>query len=619
MVPYTNALFRTTIDVRLLIVCFKRVPVLRDHAISGGSCPEGLRSNLTSTIPTMAVCPEPSKADVGHQTFELDITTDAIPACSERDIAPPKDGTVDATAAVPEQDNASPKDVRFWMIFLSVSLSSFLSALDTSILSPALQTIATALHSQELYVWAVNAFLVACTVTSLICAHISDLFGRRSVMITSIMLFAIGSAFCGAAPSTAMLIAGRAIQGIGSGGILTMSTLIMCDIVPMRERALYGGLLQLAWTVATLIGPLVGGAFTQRISWRWIFWINLPASAIALLAIIKFLRVEYPYQGTVRQRLACIDWYGGSLLTGSTISVLLGISWAGSRYEWSSWPVLLPLLLGFLGIVGFVVLEAVKKKVEYALMPLRIFANRTSATIFVLILLHAMLLYWLIYFISVYCQGVLMVSPLRYAVLGLPTSILTAPAGLFAGVIVAKTGKYRLFHFAGFGLIAIGLGLLLLLDANSPISYLLGFQVPLALGFGVFFTSCLPAALAGLAEDDVAVAVGFATSTRNFGYMLGVAIASAVFDNRVETMLGSIPDTYLKQELSHGQAYSKANKAFMDSLRGTPRLLAVAQDVFVVSLRRVWEVALAFAAVAFLLCFILEHIETFLLDFTVDF
>ncbi|KJX95893.1 major facilitator superfamily protein [Zymoseptoria brevis] len=543
-----------------------------------------------------------------QQTFGLDMTKNASTKSSKPDTSPVEDATTDNATASPEQDNTPPKDIRFWMIIFSICLSSFLSALDTSILSPALQTIASALHSRDLFVWAVNAFLVTCTITSLVSAHISDLFGRRSVMMTSIMLFAIGSAVCGAAPSTAVLILGRAIQGIGSGGILTMSNLITCDIVPLRERSLYGGLLNLAWTVATLIGPLIGGAFTQHISWRWMFWINLPASAIALAIVAMFLRLEYPDQGTVRQRLACIDWYGSFLLTGSTCSMLLAISWAGSQYDWSSWPVLLPLLLGVLGVIGFVVLEAAMKTRDYALMPLRIFANRTSATIFALTFLHAMLIYWVIYFISVYCQGVLMVSPIRYAVLGLPTSILTAPAGVFAGVIVAKTGEYRLFHFAGFGLVMIGLGLYLLLDADSPYGYVVGFQIPLALGFGVFLTSSLPAALASLAEDDVAVAVGFATSTRTFGYMWGIAIASAVFEHRVETILSGSSDDVLKQALLHGQAYPNANKAFMSSLRGTPEVLTAVKDVYVASLRLVWQVALAFAALALLLCFLVRSL-----------
>lgn len=185
----------------------------------------------------MATWPKANNADVEHQTFELEVGTNASPEC-------------------PEQDHAPAKDTRFWMIIFSISLSSFLSALDTTILSPALATIASELHSRELFVWAVNAFLVACTVTCLISAHVSDLFGRRPVMITSIFLFAIGSAFCGAAPSTAILLVGRAIQGMGSGGVLTMSSLIMCDIVAVRERGLYNGLINVAWTVrATPPGP----------------------------------------------------------------------------------------------------------------------------------------------------------------------------------------------------------------------------------------------------------------------------------------------------------------------------------------------------------------------------
>lgn len=190
-------------------------------------------------MPTMAKAPM-------HQTFELVITRTASTISSP---SPVIHAATDDAPASPEQDHAPPKDIRFWMIIFSICLSSFLSALDTSILSPALQTIASALHSRDLFVWAVNAFLVTCTITSLVSAHISDLFGRRSVMMTSIMLFAIGSAVCGAAPSTAVLILGRAVQGIGSGGILTMSNLITCDIVPLRERSLYNGFLNLAWTV----------------------------------------------------------------------------------------------------------------------------------------------------------------------------------------------------------------------------------------------------------------------------------------------------------------------------------------------------------------------------------
>lgn len=502
---------------------------------------------------------------------------------------------------------APPKPLRFWLVFLAIGLTTFLAALDTSIISTALPSIAADLGAQELYVWVVNAYLLASTVSSAVCGQAANLFGRRSMTAGAVVLFAVGSAVAGAAHSTAMLLGGRAVQGVGGGGIVTMSEVVVCDLVSLRERGLYAGIIGAVWAVAAVVGPIIGGGFAQHISWRWIFYINLPIGGAALLLIVPLLRLRNPHREVpLGERVRRVDWGGNTMLTLAVSAILLALTWAGTTHAWASWRTIVPLGLGVVGLAAFLGFEATRWAPEPT-MPVRLFANRSAAALFALSFVHSMLLFWVCYFLPVYFQAVREASPARSAVMLFPIATTTAPAGILAGALITKTGRYRAWHFGGFVLMTVACGLFTRLDEHSGPGRWTGFQILFGVGTGVVFTSTLPPILACLDEGDVATATATWTFLRNFGSVWGTAIPAAVFNTRANRMAAQdIADAQAQALLVHGGAYERATKAFVTRFHARPLLFAAVQRLYVVSLKEVWRVSIAFSGMGLLLAFLVR-------------
>ncbi|KAL6232482.1 hypothetical protein BDW75DRAFT_247150 [Aspergillus navahoensis] len=484
---------------------------------------------------------------------------------------------------------------RFAIIFCTLCVTAFLSALDTSIISTALPTIAADLNSETLYVWTINSYLLASTAVQPLFGQAANIFGRRSLTLLSVALFALGSGVAGGASNTAMLIAGRTVQGVGGGGINTMVEIVVCDLVSLRERGKYVGLIGSMWAIGSVVGPILGGALAQHVSWRWIFYINLPLAGVALALLIPFLRLRYQREGNLLDRLRRVDYVGNAILILAVVAILLALTWGGTLHAWSSWRTLVPLILGFIGLIAFLIYEATPA-VKEPTMPMRLFANRTSSATFVMSFVHGLLLYWVCYFLPVYFQAVLDASPTRSGIMLFPIATTTAPFGVLAGILITVTGHYRVFHFAGFALMAVGCGLFTLLDDQSSTGDWVGFQILFGVGAGFLFTSCLPAILAALPESEVATATATWTFLRSFGSIWGTAIPSAVFNSRVNSMLHTIPNEATRAWLVNGGAYEHATKAFLRGYRSSPEWPAIL-NVYLDSLKLVWYVSIAFAGI----------------------
>ncbi|KAI8716446.1 hypothetical protein NCS52_00938500 [Fusarium sp. LHS14.1] len=508
----------------------------------------------------------------------------------------------------PESEPAAPKKgARFWLVFIAIALTTFLAALDTSIISTALPTITSDLGSNSLYVWIVDSYLLASTATIPIFAQAANIYGRRSLTLIAVSLFTLGSGLCGGAHNTAMMIGGRSVQGIGGGGILTMSEIVVCDMVSVRERGMYAGIIGGVWAIASVIAPIMGGAFAQNVSWRWIFYINLPISGVVLVALIVFLKLARPPAGTFKEQMSRIDWGGSVLLIASVTAVVLALSWGGSQYPWSSWRTLVPLILGLVGQLAFFAYQGAPWLKEPT-MPLRLFGNRTSSTLFVISFVHSMLLFWVCYFLPVYFQAVKEASPARSAVMLFPIATTSAPGGVIAGIAITKTGKYRIWHFVGFALMSISCGLFTLLDDKSSIGRWVGFQLLFGFGTGFVFTSCLPPILASLPDSDVATATGAWTFLRNFGSIWGIAIPAAAFNTRVNSSLDKVSDGSVRAMLVNGGAYEHATKTFVQAFNNTPRLKAEIVQVYMDGLKLVWQVSIAFSVLGFVLAFLVKSL-----------
>ena len=418
--------------------------------------------------------------------------------------------------------------------------------------------------------------------------------------MATVAIFTLGSGICGGASSPGMLITGRAIQGIGAGGINMLVDIIICDLVPLRERGNYIGLLFAAISVGSAIGPFVGGVLTQHATWRWVFYINLPFGAIALILLFAFLRVSYRNEGTRIEKIKRIDFVGNAILIASTCSVLFALTYGGTRYSWSSAHVVIPLVLGLIGLLLFYLYE-VSPACKYPVIPLKILANRTSAVALFISFQNSLLTFWIIYFYPLYFQSVLKSSPTRSGVQLLPLSIVFPVFAAVGGTAVAKTGRYKPFHIVGFAMLTVGIGCSSLLDANSPAVAWVILLCVLAAALGVIISTLLPAVQAGLPESETAASGATWAFIRSLGTIWGVSIPAAIFDNRFDQLSDHITDQSSRSLLSNGQAYEHASKDFINSFHGVTQdqVISVYRD----SLQRVWQIGIIFAGVSFLSVF----------------
>ncbi|KAH8423969.1 MDR family MFS transporter [Aspergillus melleus] len=490
----------------------------------------------------------------------------------------------------------------FWAVFPALCVTTFLAALDTSILSTALPTIARDIEAGELYMWITNSYILSSTVVLPLFGQTANIFGRRWLMIISVVVFGVGSAMAGGARDSGMIIAGRAVQGIGGGGINTLVDIVICDLVPLRQRGKYVALMAAVWAVGTVIGPVLGGAFAEHVSWRWVFYINLPLCGASLILLLLFLRATHPPgSGTIWKQLQRVDVVGNSILTAAVVSILIALTWAGTKYAWSTWQVLLPLILGLAGLVLFYAHQMSRFCSEPSIPP-RLFSSATALCALWIAFIQSVLLYWVGYFLPIYFQAIRSASATESGLKVLPITAAIAPFGIATGVLIAMTGKYRAFQFVGYIFLTAAGGLFSLLDDKSPARDWAGFQVLFGAGSGMIFSSTLPPIQASLPETDVATATATWAFMRSFGCIWGIAIPTTIFNARVQELLYQVSDAHLRKQLSGGGAYAMASEGLMRTLRDTPQLMAEVLGVYQESLRWVWWIAVPFGVVGLLLC-----------------
>lgn len=426
-------------------------------------------------------------------------------------------------------------------------------------------------------------------------------------MIGVVSMFALGSGISGGASGAAMMIAGRAVQGVGGGGINLMIELIVSDLVPLRERGAYMGVVFAVFSLGTALGPFIGGAIVQHSSWRWVFFINLPIAGAALVLHVLFLRVNYDRETTIVTKLKKIDYVGNGILIASVVAVLIALSWGGSKYTWSSYHVLVPLLLGVVGMAIFHWYETMPW-VKNPTLPSRIFTRRTPAAALVIAFINFMLLFWAIYFLPIYFQAVLRMSPIISGIALLPIALLSVVTGIIAGIILTRTGRYRPLHIASFALIALGFGLFTRFDTSTSRAEWIIVQCIPAIGMGFMMTANLPAVQADLPESDTALATGAFAFMRAYGSIWGISVPAAIFNAQFDSMLYLIDDADIRAQLSNGKAYSYANADLINSFPDNG-IRAQVVDVYTRSLRLTWYVSLGFAILGFLLCFAEKEID----------
>ncbi|MGW6137144.1 DHA2 family efflux MFS transporter permease subunit [Streptomyces sp. NPDC055140] len=403
-------------------------------------------------------------------------------------------------------------------------LGMLLAALDQTIVSTALPTIVSDLGGLEHLSWVVTAYLLASTAATPLWGKLGDQYGRKKLFQIAIVIFLISSALCGMAQNMPQLIGFRALQGLGGGGLMVLSMAIVGDIVPPRDRGRYQGLFGAVFGATSVLGPLLGGLFTEHLSWRWVFYINLPIGVVALVVIATTLHIP------VRSAKHTIDYLGTFLIATVATCLVLVASLGGTTWDWDSAQI---IGLAVLGVVLAVVFVQVERRAAEPVLPLKLFRIRTFTLSAVISFVVGFAMFGAMTYLPTFLQVVQGVSPTMSGVHMLPMVIGLLLSSTASGQIVSRTGRWKVFPVVGTGVTALGLLLLHQLDETSSTGEMSAYFFVFGLGLGLVMQVLVLIVQNAVSYEDLGVATSGATFFRSIGASFGVAIFGTIFASRL--------------------------------------------------------------------------------------
>jgi EmrB/QacA subfamily drug resistance transporter len=474
----------------------------------------------------------------------------------------------------------------------------FLAALDMSIVGTALPRIVSELGGLHLLSWVVTTYLLTSTASTPLWGKISDLYGRRPMFRAAIGVFVTGSVVAALAPSMGVLIAGRAVQGLGAGGLIALALATIGDIIPPRERGRYQGYFGAVFGTSSVAGPLLGGWFTDGPGWRWIFWINVPIGLAALIVTSRALR-RAP---TVRREHK-IDYLGAALVVAAVSAILLYTAWAGGQFGYTASISLGLLAVGAVLTVAFVLVE---QRAEEPIIPLRLFRNRVFTPTVLFTMLMGLAMFGGIIYLPVYFQVVQGMTPTQSGLALVPMMAGIFITSIGSGQLMTRTGHYKSFPILGAGIAGVGMLLLSTLDMDTPYWKIALFVFTLGFGLGFTMQVVVTAVQNAIERRDMGAATSSVTFFRTMGGAFGTAIFGAVLTGRLGHHLAT---TGAAAVLPSGadEAQIANNVQAIQALPEAAREVVV--GAWVDALQEVFYVALPFVAAAFVLAWFIPELR----------
>ncbi|KAJ5301766.1 hypothetical protein N7508_006629 [Penicillium antarcticum] len=461
------------------------------------------------------------------------------------------------------------------VMFIALTILTLMVALDGTSISVALPII-----SKDLGATTVEAFWGGgrpsyCAQPPTF-ASLSNIFGEKALMLLALVFFFVRAAVVGASNEFAILLIGRCIQGVGGGGIISLAEIIMTDLMPLRIRGLYFAYLGSAWSVGSVIGPVLGGGFAQKASWRWIFYINLPLVGIGAILILIFLDLRL---------------FGRK---ASSKAVHRRLRWLCHF--------LVPLVLGVVGLVTFVLYESYVAKDP--MIPYSVFQDRTISVMYICTISLGLIIWCTLYYIPLYYEAVLGYDPIIAGVAMFPETFTIASITTVSAIIMTKIGRYRWAVWSDWMITVLGLGLLVLLETDRSIAQWVCLNLVPGIGLGLVITSMGYGIQAASSSENLPIAVAMFSFFRALGQALGVAIGEAIFQNRMEA---NLPKYHIPQDLVHLYIKNAASAVVaIKSIKNDHIKLSI-QQAYTDSLRTVWISCCAIATCSFLLTVLIQH------------
>ncbi|GAA4534750.1 MULTISPECIES: MDR family MFS transporter [Nonomuraea] len=475
------------------------------------------------------------------------------------------------------------------LIIIALMLGMLLAALDQTIVSTALPTIVGDLGGLDHLSWVVTAYILASTVSTPLWGKLGDQYGRKRLFIAAIVIFLTGSALCGLSRNMGELIGFRGLQGLGGGGLMVLAQAIVGDVVSARDRGKYQGFFGAVFAVSSVVGPLVGGLFVDHLSWHWVFYVNLPLGAVALLVITAALPGD-------RQRARhTIDYAGVVLLGGATSCLVLIATWGGTVYPWAD-----PVIVG-LAVAAVVMLAgwvAAERRAREPVLPLALFRNQAFAASSVVGFVVGFGMFGALTYLPLYLQVVHGVSATLSGVYLLPMMAGMLTLSVVSGFVISKTGKYRFLPIAGTGIATVGMFLLSTLTESSGMPALAVYLLILGVGIGMTMQVLVIVVQNAVSFKDLGVATSGATFFRSIGGSFGVAALGAVFTGRLAQ---DVREVLAGSSLPPGFDPAEVQKDPTVVRRLPPGLAAEFLHAYADSIAMVFRVAAPVMLVAFLL------------------